>query len=355
MSAILKDPPKFPMDQPLTALHFWPCLLWVISGVAWFTCCMVGVRGMSSLGGPGSAWFHFLHPFLLAPLILWTPVWFRLLFQVSLGAAMLGIFFGINPPHLAEPLAPAAIGFFVFLTLLSILLGVHIDRSRLEIFLLHTTLREERANLTQIVAEQTAELRSFARHLDQVQENERAYLARELHDESGQTLTALRYVLRAGLRKFHQDPPSARPLLEQLPTLLDRLADQHRAVLVRLRPGPFDNLDLESSITQLLQETQQKTGILCELSSTPLPDGLPPPGRPVMAAPRRPVMAAPRRPATAGTAERRGTVAPRVKGEARGRAGREVPDRAAEAGLLWWMRPLQHAEPYRSWDPKERM
>lgn len=260
----------------LLSLRIWPRFLWFISGVAWLLCCAIVAWGMSKLGGPGSAWFHFLHPFLLAPLLIWLPRWLRVLFTVLLGGGTLAVFFGTTPCHLADPLTPTSLAFFSFLCALSALLGAQIDRSRLELFLLQTALQEERTNLTKIVAEQTAELRALACHLDELQENERAHLARELHDESGQTLTAIRYVLRAGLARFAQEPASARPLLVQLPRLIEQLTNQLRAVLTSLRPGHLAELGLEPSISQLLLETEKTTGIRCDLRSNTLPGDLPP-------------------------------------------------------------------------------
>jgi PAS domain S-box-containing protein len=114
------------------------------------------------------------------------------------------------------------------------------------------------------------QLRALAAHLQSVREEERKRIARELHDELGQSLTGFKMDL-VWLRNRLQaaDPSLDRtPLLEKIATmtgLLDGVAVLMRKLCTELRPGVLDDLGLTAAIEWLAREYQKRTGIQCDL------------------------------------------------------------------------------------------
>jgi signal transduction histidine kinase len=103
-------------------------------------------------------------------------------------------------------------------------------------------------------------LQQLSRHLVEIQENERKYIARELHDETSQSLTSL----KIGLQVIEQKAAGHQLLLDQI-TKLKSLADEtleslHR-LAVNLRPASLDHLGLVDALTGLIETTRQRSGI----------------------------------------------------------------------------------------------
>jgi signal transduction histidine kinase len=105
------------------------------------------------------------------------------------------------------------------------------------------------------------------------QEQERAYLARELHDELGQVLTALRMEavwLRARLKEA--DPSASKRALTMC-TLIDKTIEEVRSMALRLRPGVLDHLGLKDALEWYTADFERRTGISCTYEQPdPIPD-----------------------------------------------------------------------------------
>lgn len=89
-------------------------------------------------------------------------------------------------------------------------------------------------------------------HLLTAQEDERKRIARELHDESGQALTALLFAMRA-LANQTEDSMQKEYILEvrnETAAVLDKL----RNLAVELRPPALDELGIQAALEKLLQE-----------------------------------------------------------------------------------------------------
>ncbi len=95
------------------------------------------------------------------------------------------------------------------------------------------------------------------------QEKERAAIARELHDELGQVLTALRMdAVWLGERlKGKDDQAGARALA--MCDLIDTTIDEVRALATRLRPGVLDDFGLIDALDYYTKYFAQRTGITC--------------------------------------------------------------------------------------------
>ena len=121
-------------------------------------------------------------------------------------------------------------------------------------------LRESEARLEQRVAERTAERDELRRSLTIAEEVERRRLARELHDEAGQRLTALGLGLQALSDVVPPESEAVRRAAE-LRSLVDALARELHALAVRLRPKALDDFGLAAALTAFAEEWSVQSGI----------------------------------------------------------------------------------------------
>ncbi len=115
-------------------------------------------------------------------------------------------------------------------------------------------IRNERDRLEVEVQHRTTELTSLARHLETAREDERARLARDLHDELGALLTAAKLDvarLRPGLQ---QSAPALLPRVEHLVQTLNSGIALKRRIIEDLRPSSLDNLGLLPALEILCSE-----------------------------------------------------------------------------------------------------
>jgi signal transduction histidine kinase len=109
-------------------------------------------------------------------------------------------------------------------------------------------------------------LRDLAGYLETARERERTHIAREIHDEFGQALTALKMDLAWLSRHL---PATSSPLLdkaEAMSELIDATIQMVRRIATDLRPGILDHLGLVAAIEWQAQEVASRAGFACELS-----------------------------------------------------------------------------------------
>lgn len=126
------------------------------------------------------------------------------------------------------------------------------------------------------------QLRALARRLQSVREEESRRIARELHDQLGHVLTALKMDLRGLERELEFTSPGLRTevFLDKLLAASGLVETALRAVqqiCAELRPAPLDQLGLGLALRQETRQFEQRTGIPCRLcippedASPPLP------------------------------------------------------------------------------------
>ena len=112
-------------------------------------------------------------------------------------------------------------------------------------------------------AAQAAELTELYRHLQHVQEEERARLSRGLHDELGGVLL----VARMDVTWLQQNPPhdlaEYRARLERIRAALDQGIDLKRWVVEELRPTLLDTMGLVAALRWQIEETCGRAGLVC--------------------------------------------------------------------------------------------
>jgi len=104
-------------------------------------------------------------------------------------------------------------------------------------------------------------------------EDERLALARELHDEMGQTSTAIRTEV-AVLQRIGRLHPEADESVKRIGESAQHLSQMTRQMLHRLRPPALDSMGLEQALMSLCDNWQQNTQTVCEFKVPTLPEGL---------------------------------------------------------------------------------
>ena len=135
------------------------------------------------------------------------------------------------------------------------------ERKRSEAALLdmNHSLAQSRQQLRQLVASNETRL-----------EQERRHIAREVHDELGQVLTALRMDLSVAIIRHSSAMPALEAELRGMKTLVDRAIQGVRAVASSLRPTALD-MGLVPSISWLCQEFARHGDVACTFDAPDAP------------------------------------------------------------------------------------
>jgi PAS domain S-box-containing protein len=132
----------------------------------------------------------------------------------------------------------------------------------------------DRIRAAEELEQSRAELRALAVRLQAIREEERTRIAREIHDELGQALTALKLDL-AWLGKQSQKTTSTtgefRAVDQSITKRIDETMQIVRRIASELRPSVLDQLGLEAAIEYLVQEATQRTGMAITLHAEEFP------------------------------------------------------------------------------------
>lgn len=123
----------------------------------------------------------------------------------------------------------------------------------------------ERRQAVEALRQSQEELRQLASYQERIKEDERKRIAREIHDELGQNLLAL----RIDIAMLHARTGSTHPKLnKKVHAVLDHIDSTMKAmrsIINNLRPTVLD-LGLNAAIEWQVKEFRRRTGIVCELS-----------------------------------------------------------------------------------------
>jgi signal transduction histidine kinase len=122
---------------------------------------------------------------------------------------------------------------------------------------------QERLRLEQVVAARTAELSDLTSHLQSVTEQEKAQLARDLHDELGGLLTAARMDLSWLQGRASAAEPEAQSKLAALAGAIDTAMSLKRRVVESLRPALLDHFGLAMALQSHFETTCEAAGLRC--------------------------------------------------------------------------------------------
>jgi signal transduction histidine kinase len=111
-------------------------------------------------------------------------------------------------------------------------------------------------------------LQTLSRRLLEIQDVERRHIARELHDQIGQLLTAGKINLQE-LRHL-RDPAVIRARLDDCISIIDQLLGRVRKLSLDLHPPLLDDLGLAATLEWYLQQQEERSGFRTELVVTEL-------------------------------------------------------------------------------------
>lgn len=108
------------------------------------------------------------------------------------------------------------------------------------------------------------QLRELSEHRDAVLEEERKRIARELHEELGQVLTALRLTISMLRVEYGATMPVLKERSHAMTELVDRAIHSMREVVTTLRPSVLD-AGVMAALEWLVQDMRKHTGLECTL------------------------------------------------------------------------------------------
>jgi len=136
------------------------------------------------------------------------------------------------------------------------------------------TLRQTRSQLELLVLERTEALQSLSQRLLRVQDEERRRVARDLHDSSGQTLTALKISIEL-LRRKLDNGEGTREELRGIALLADEALQEIRTTSYLLHPPLLDEVGFTSAAQWYVQGFARRSGMKVRIEFAPPAERLP--------------------------------------------------------------------------------
>jgi PAS domain S-box-containing protein len=129
----------------------------------------------------------------------------------------------------------------------------------------------ENARLFEAVENAREQMRQLAQQVVTVQEEERRRLSRELHDEAGQSLTALKIRLQMLAGAVPADLETVRQSLDEVVKLTDATMHHIRLLAQDLRPPVLDTLDFTTVLASYCRDFARRTRIATDYQGDVLP------------------------------------------------------------------------------------
>lgn len=153
--------------------------------------------------------------------------------------------------------------------------NLQLKRQTLELEQMNQTLQQqrqqdlehinERKQAEQALRQSQEELRQLASYQERIKEDERKRIAREIHDELGQNLLALRIDIAMLHARTGGTHPKLNKKVHSVLDHIDTTMKAMRAIINNLRPTVLD-LGLNAAIEWQVKDFQRRTGIACELA-----------------------------------------------------------------------------------------
>ncbi|MBC7919413.1 MAG: PAS domain-containing sensor histidine kinase [Rhodoferax sp.] len=124
-----------------------------------------------------------------------------------------------------------------------------------------TARRQAERDLT----ESREHLKQLSVSLQRAREDDRAHFARELHDQLGQSLTALRIDFNNLAIALPTHEPATVSRFAMIDQLIDGMVDTTRQICEELRPGMLDDLGFEAAISSYIKSFTRRFSIPCDL------------------------------------------------------------------------------------------
>jgi signal transduction histidine kinase len=112
------------------------------------------------------------------------------------------------------------------------------------------------------------ELQELATAAHAAREHEQSRFARELHDELGQALTALKMSVAWIDQRAGKSDLELKAKLERMSTLIDNTLQATRRISTALRPLILDDLGLVPALESIVEGFIERTGVRCDFTTT---------------------------------------------------------------------------------------
>jgi hypothetical protein len=122
-------------------------------------------------------------------------------------------------------------------------------------------LSEQKQQLKRQVDERTQDLTALSTHLQEVSEQEKSALSRELHDELGGLLIAVKMDVSWLQKRLPAPNPDIQARWARIIKVLDDGVDFKRRIVENLRPTLLDNMGLVPAVRWITQETCTRAGL----------------------------------------------------------------------------------------------
>jgi len=131
--------------------------------------------------------------------------------------------------------------------------------------------RSERRKAVKELTKSHEQLRNLAEHLQTVREEERTWIAREIHDELGQALTAFKMDLSEmeEMLTANQSIETLRELVRTDLALVHETIQTVKRLCTQLRPAMLDHLGLGAALEWQAEEFQRRNAIECVVNLVP--------------------------------------------------------------------------------------
>ncbi len=123
----------------------------------------------------------------------------------------------------------------------------------------------ERKLVQEELRKSNEQLRDLYRRLQSAREEERTRIAREIHDEFGQTLTALKIDLAWMKKKLDGNQTPVLQKIESMSGIIGSAISSIKKLSSDLRPGILDDFGLHAAIEWQAEEFEKRTGTRCEV------------------------------------------------------------------------------------------
>lgn len=240
-------------------------------GEAWFAGWAAG-----HVGGFDSPWPYYIYIWPLVLVGLARPLSTRLPLIMALGLGALGCHVAASGTPLDHPDLAVTASYLVFCCAFATLVGHGMWLLVRENFVQRCLIDAQRARLDgfrevleERVAAQTRDLQVLSRRIETLREQERGWMAGEMHDTLGQELTGARYALDLVRTRLSGDDGRLDAAIADIHGRLGLAQDSVTAILARLRPRVLDELGLAAALAWLASDTAARSGLTIECTARP--------------------------------------------------------------------------------------
>ncbi len=129
-------------------------------------------------------------------------------------------------------------------------------------------IQKEKLQAENEMRELNEQLRNLAAHLQNVREEEQTRISREIHDELGQMLTAIKMDVTSADKKMKVSPEHASATLRRVLEMVDNTVKTIRRIASELRPTILDDLGLIEALEWQSMEFEKRNQIKCVFTSS---------------------------------------------------------------------------------------